>query len=71
MDSDRLNLSAFAVGLGAIDAPDYFPAGSCIRFEDGDLSFPYQAQVDRSLLDAYEYTEATARVTDCASEGLS
>lgn len=62
--------SVFAAHIGAIDAPDYMPAGSCKKFRCGSFDLPYQVAADRSLLDAYEYTDATAKHTDCASEAI-
>ena len=56
--------------VGVLDAPEFLPAGSCINRRVGSVEFPSQSKVERSLLDAYEYTDATAKHTDCASEAV-
>lgn len=56
--------------IGAIDAPEFVLAGGCKKLTYGDYATPAQQIVSRDMLDAYEYTDRTARVTDCASEGM-
>ena len=55
--------------MGALDAPEYIVAGACRQRQSGDDDY-WSAQQMFSRLDAYDYTDRTARVTDCASEGM-
>ena len=56
--------------IGAIDAPEIIVSGACKRVEYTGFAFECQQTYSRGILDAYDYTDRTARVTDCASEGL-
>lgn len=51
---------------GNLDAPNCIVAGSVSEL----CKHPAQSLLIRDFLDAYEYTDATARVTDCASEAV-
>ena len=56
---------------GSLDANDCIAAGSTskIYYGDGRRESAVTAIAFR-FMDAYEYTDRTARVTDCASEGM-
>jgi len=56
--------------MGALNAPHIMVSGACKRTEYSDCAFESQQLHTRGVLDAYEYTDRTARVTDCASEEL-
>lgn len=57
--------------MGALDAPEYIVAGACRQRQSGDDDYwSAQQMFSRDMLDAYDYTDRTARVTDCASEEL-
>lgn len=57
--------------IGALDAPEYIVAGACRQRQSGDDDYwSAQQMFSRDMLDAYDYTDLTARVTDCASEEL-
>lgn len=56
--------------IGALDAPQIMVSGACKRSEYGGCAFQSQRLHTRGVLDAYDYTDRTARVTDCASEGM-
>ena len=57
--------------IGALDAPEYIVAGACRQRQSGDDYYWSAQQIfSRDMLDAYDYTDRTARVTDCASEEL-
>lgn len=48
------------------DASDFVPLGSCFNA----YGKPAQRMAARQYMDAYEYTDATAKHTDCASEAV-
>lgn len=56
---------------GSLDANDCIASGSTSKIYYGDKQYeaPVTAIAFR-FLDAYDYTDRTARVTDCASEGM-
>ena len=56
--------------LGALDAPWIMVSGSCKRRDYKSFALSGQHLHTRGVLDAYDYTDRTARATDCASEGM-
>lgn len=57
--------------MGALDAPEYIVSGGCRQRQSGDDDYwSAQQMFSRDMLDVYDYTDRTARVTDCASEGM-
>ena len=56
--------------MGALDAPEYIVSGGCHVGGGQLVKWSSQQMVSRDMLDAYDYTDRTARVTDCSSEEL-
>jgi len=52
--------------LQPLDASDFVSVGSCAN----EYGAPIQSIAARQVMDAYEYTDATAKHTDCASEAV-
>ena len=56
---------SFTADIGALDAPDLIPRGSC--YVGIWTPHPVQSACLRDYLDAYDYTDRSAVHTDCAS----
>lgn len=56
--------------MGALDAPEYIVSGGCHVGGGQLVKWSSQQMVSRDMLDAYEYTDRSARVTDCASDPM-
>lgn len=70
-ESDPVGSCVSYMNLGSIDANEFVVLGACKQSGAGVGDYwASQRMVRRDLLDAYEFTDRTARVTDCASEGL-
>lgn len=57
--------------LGALDATDFIPLGSCRQRGSEGFYWAAQRIVSRDMLDAYDQTERGAAVADCASDALA